>query len=79
MKFTKDSQAINADSKYGPIFGMGIDLLICNNSNTRNESFSELGHSYKHPSYAFGSKEAKSFLAGSHKFCTTEIEVYTKE
>ena len=34
---------------------------------------------YKHPSYAFGSKEAKSFLAGSHKFCTTEIEVYTKE
>jgi len=79
MKFTKDSQAINADSKYGPIFGMGIDLLICNNSNTRNESFSNLGYNYKHPSYAYDSKEAKSFLAGSHKFCTTEIEVYTKE
>ncbi len=33
----------------------------------------------KHPNYASGSNEAHSFLAGSHRFHTTGIEVYTKE
>jgi len=34
------------------------------------------GNSYKHPTYACGSNEAKSFL---NFFPSTEIEVYTKE
>ena len=43
------------------------------------DSFSNLGWTYKHPQYAYGTNEAKSFLAGSHKFQLDEIEVYQKE
>ncbi len=41
--------------------------------------YSNLGCSYKHPQYAYETNEAKSFLAGSHKFQLDEIEVYQKE
>ena len=61
----------------GPIFGYGIDIQINFNSN-ENISYSNLGSVYRHPKYAFGSNEAKSFLAGSHEFKLSEIEVYIK-
>jgi hypothetical protein len=38
-----------------------------------------LGFPYKHPQYAEGTNEAKTFLAGSHSFQLDEIEVYQKE
>jgi len=69
----------NFGSNFGPTFGGGADLFICNDSNTSNSSCSNLGVSYKHPNYGYGSDEAKSFLAGSYNFRTKEIEVYTKE
>jgi hypothetical protein len=42
------------------------------------ESWSNLGSVYKHPQYAWGTNEAKSFLAGSYRFRLDEIEVYRK-
>jgi len=58
---------------------MSCDLNICSNSNKINGSSSNLDYSYNFPNYAHGSNdEAKSFLAGSYHFLTTEIEVYTK-
>jgi hypothetical protein len=77
MKSTSPQYAIYTNEVYGPIFG--ADLYICDNSNTSNRSLSNLGKSYKHPNYVYDSNEAKSFFAGSYKFLTTEIEVYTKE
>ncbi len=41
-------------------------------------SFSDLGSDYRHPQYTKGTKEAKTFLAGSNKFQLAEIEVYEK-
>ena len=41
-------------------------------------SNSYLGDFYKHPQYAFGTNEAKTFLAGSYQFQLDEIEVYEK-
>ena len=79
MKCTNPTFAIFASNQYGPTFGGGFDLHICNNSNTSNGSYSNLGHSYNHPNYAYNSNKAKSFLAGSYYFLTTEIEIYTKE
>jgi hypothetical protein len=69
--------AIGCHSELGPIFGGG-DIAIANNANTTMFSYSNLGNCYKHPQYAHGSDEAKSFLAGSHKFRLDEIEVYQK-
>jgi len=79
MKCTKFSNAIFTHSGYGPTFGRGHDLHICNYSNICNESYSNLDYSYTHSNYAYNSNEAKLFLAGSFNFLNTEIEVYTKE
>jgi hypothetical protein len=71
--------AIHCDTKYGPIFGFVGDICIANNANTPMDSVSNLGFTYKHPRYAFGTNEAQSFLAGSFHFQLDEIEVYQKE
>jgi len=55
------------------------DLHIADKSNININSFSNLGHSYTHPDFVYGSNEARSFLAGSYNFQVSEIEVYTKE
>jgi BTB/POZ domain-containing protein KCTD9 len=75
----KRQYAIRCHSGYGPIFGFGGDIHIDNNANTTMDSFSNLGWTYKHPQYRFGTNEAKTFLAGSCQFQLDEIEVYEKE
>ena len=73
MQFFVQQQSVD-----GPCFG-GYDISITNKSNTNTGSNSNLGkYSYAHPDYAEGSNEAKSFLAGLHKFLISEIEVFTK-
>jgi hypothetical protein len=66
-------------SEYGPSFGGGCDIHVANNANTTMDSWSNLGHTYKHPQYEYGTNEAKTFLARSNKFQSDEIEVYQKE
>jgi hypothetical protein len=78
-KFTvKQAQyALIGNTGYGPIFGGGGDIYICNQSNTNIGSSSDFGHSYNLPNgYTYGGN-AKDFLAGSYsQWTTTEIEVY---
>jgi hypothetical protein len=69
---------IRCENIYGATFGGGHDFHIADKSNTNTISYSNLGCSYTHSDYAFGSNEAKSFLAGSYNFQVSEIEVYTK-
>jgi hypothetical protein len=59
----------------GPSFGS--DIFVSDNSNQNNYSYSYLGSSYQLPNnIEYGSEEAKSYLAGSYNWQTTEIEVY---
>jgi hypothetical protein len=78
MKCSDPAKAIFCSGDNGPVFGRR-DLVVRSNSNSNNESYSMLGSSFKHPQYAFQSNEAKSFLAGSYKFQTVEIEVFMKD
>ena len=78
MKLTRN-YGICCTSHSGPSFGAGHDLYIVNNSNTNTMSYSNLGHSFVHPDYAYASKGAVSFLAGSYNFQVSEIEVYAKQ
>ena len=71
--------AICCDSKCGPCFGGGCDICIFPNANANTNSYSNLGHTYKHPQYEKETNKAKSFLAGSQYFQLSEIEVYQKE
>ena len=77
MKCKNPNNAIYCFPRCCATFGeKDSDIFICSNSNTIIGSHSNLGHSYSLPnSY----KQAKSFLAGSFNFLTSEIEVYTKE
>jgi hypothetical protein len=78
-KFTvkQASSALVGNSSYGPIFGGGNDIFICNQSNTHSGNVCNFGHSYNLPDgYTYGGN-ARDFLAGNYnQWTTTEIEVY---
>ncbi len=78
-KFTVKSteHALCGNSSYGPIFGGGNDIFICNQSNTHSGNSCNFGHSYNLPDgYTYGGN-ARDYLAGNHdEWTTTEIEVY---
>jgi hypothetical protein len=67
--------AICCDTKYGPIFGYGPDILI---GNKASDGYSNLGYSYSQPQYEFKTYEAETFLAGTENFQSDNIEVYKK-
>ena len=76
---SKQDKAIVNSFEHGPIFGDGHDICIFNFPNKTSDNYSNLGTTFKHPQYAFETNEAKSFLAGSHKFQVSEIEIYEIE
>jgi len=83
MKIRDGVNAIFCASTAGPSFGTG-EIHVVDNSNTNKpdldlDSFSNLGETYIHSKYVYGSVEAKSFLAGSYNFLLDEIEVYHKQ
>lgn len=79
LKCSSPSYAIYCSGDYGPTFGAGHDINIRSNSNLNKHSYTNLGYSYMHPDFNFGSNEAKTFLAGSFNFKTVEIEVYCRD
>lgn len=74
----KESQSIYATSVCSARFGAGSDLIIADNANTNSNSFTNLGSTFKHPVYGFGTNEAKCFLAGNYNFQVYDIEVFQK-
>jgi len=76
------SKAITSHSNSGPTFGDGHEFYISDYSNVKTKetkllSCSNVGATYKHPSFLYNSHDAKTFLAGSFLFQTVEIEVFT--
>ena len=77
IKQGQEQYAIYCYSGYGPVFAGGGDLLICNNPQANQSSYSNFGHRYQlPPGYVYGSEQAKNLLAGQYQFLTTEIEVF---
>ena len=77
--FVIEKHAIYCNPGYSATFGGGHDIFIGNNANVNTTSYSNLGHSYKHPQFTSGSNEAKTLLAGSYNFQVQEIEAFMKE
>jgi hypothetical protein len=71
-----DKNSICSCRYYGPMFGLGQDLIIYDNSNIFSKSYSNLGKTYTHPEYPYGSEKTKTILAGSFYFQVQEIEVF---
>jgi hypothetical protein len=76
IKCTNPTNSIFNCANGGPTFGGGDDFYICDYSNINLSSYSNLSHSYRHPTYSYGSNEARSFLAGSQYFQTAKIEIF---
>jgi hypothetical protein len=74
IKSGETNNAIYGLSSYGPTFGAGRDIYICDNSNTTTGSYSAIT-TYTAPTYPSGS-DSKTFLTGGFgNWLTTEIEV----
>jgi hypothetical protein len=73
---SSDNESICRALFFGPIFGSGFDLVICNCSNTNTTSYSDLGKTFTHPEYPYNTEKAKTILAGSRSFQVQEIEVF---
>ena len=77
--FEHSSSKLNSlvsHKNFCPTFGQGHDLHISNFSNTNRNSYSNLGYTYTHPDFEYGSEKAKKHLAGSYYFQVQEIEVF---
>ena len=69
--------ALYCSSNSGPCFG-GHDFDIKSDSNINKESYCDFGFSYQHQDYLWKTDKAKNILAGSYKFETQDIEVFSK-
>ena len=72
----RNKKAICCKAGFGPIFGDGHDIMICNNSNTTTESYYNFGNTYQPRPIDNRTTRAQSFPAGQHNFQTSEIEVF---
>ena len=77
VKPGNESNAIYSYSSYGPSFGSGHDIHICDNSNATGNSYSNFPHGYVCNEYANPGSSASNFLAGSYKFTVTDIEIFS--
>ena len=67
----QENNAIYRHNGYGPIFGGGHDLIICNAPNANNCT-AKLNNSYECPA----GENAVSFLTGTETFRVDEMEVF---
>jgi len=75
--FANSTNAMYNYSSYGPTWGGGHDLMLCDNCNTTQSSYTNLGHTYKAPNgITYGSTDCQNYLAGSYNFLIDEYEVY---
>eukprot|EP00825_Cyclidium_porcatum_P051438 TRINITY_DN945_c0_g1_i7.p1 TRINITY_DN945_c0_g1~~TRINITY_DN945_c0_g1_i7.p1 ORF type:complete len:651 (-),score=152.76 TRINITY_DN945_c0_g1_i7:271-2223(-) len=71
------SSVIFCHGQFGPRFGSGHDICICDKCNTDASSYSNLGSGYgQKQGILKGSDNAKEKLAGIYNFTVSEIEVF---
>ncbi|CDW75181.1 tldc domain-containing protein [Stylonychia lemnae] len=69
------NQAVYYDN--GFMLWFGYDILLYNDCNANASSYSNFGNSYQLPDgMAIGSEEANNYIAGSHYFTVSEIEIF---
>jgi hypothetical protein len=71
---SKPAKGVYDKNSYGPTFGGGCDLHIADNATNNSSSCSNAGNSFTLPAGHTG--EQQTFLAGSHTFTPSEVEVF---
>jgi hypothetical protein len=65
-----NTYSIHGNAGYGPTFGGGHDLHICNNPNSTTSSYCGIGHSFSNPT------GISHILSGSYNFTVSDYEVF---
>jgi len=65
--------AVYHSGSYGPAFGGGYDIHVCDNANSNLSSYTNVGNTYECPAGQTGS----TFLTGSQNFQASEVEVFS--
>ncbi len=47
---------INHSNNYGPVFGGGCDIVICDNSNINSNNWANICHTYLNSKYVYNNK-----------------------
>ena len=76
MPVLVEDHSILCDASYGPTFGSGHCIYICDKSNVFVKSMSYLDGSYEDSFFENKTDQIDTFLAGSRLFKTREIEVF---
>lgn len=71
LKPDQTKYGIYCNSGYGPTFGGGHDLTICEDANSSSKSYSSLGNSYECPRHI-----TSTFLTEERTFLVSEVEVF---
>ena len=75
----RNKKAICCKYSSGAIFGDGYDLSVSSNASKNNNSYSNLGITYRPPDgYRPDTAQTKALLAGSYCFTPNEIEVFCR-
>jgi hypothetical protein len=72
LKAEKKQYAIICNSNFGPIFGYGYDIGVCDNCNANTRSHTVLGNSYTNDT----GLDKFIVFTGSQYFQVAEIEVF---
>ena len=73
-QYQNQQYAMHRCSSYGPIFGVGRDILIYDDAINNQHSYTECGQTYKNPTGYSG--ENCGFFTGSRQFTPSNIEVF---
>eukprot|EP00486_Rosalina_sp_Unknown_P009493 CAMPEP_0201589998 /NCGR_PEP_ID=MMETSP0190_2-20130828/173014_1 /ASSEMBLY_ACC=CAM_ASM_000263 /TAXON_ID=37353 /ORGANISM="Rosalina sp." /LENGTH=603 /DNA_ID=CAMNT_0048045257 /DNA_START=23 /DNA_END=1834 /DNA_ORIENTATION=- len=68
----KKDKTIKADARFGPQFGYGYDIRICNECNTVKESSSQIDND----DACFGAPKDDDYLTGEFYFLVKDYEMY---
>ena len=69
----KDNAVVH-NLHYGPVFGGGRDLLICDKANTNHSSHANINHTYKNSKYQYDNKQSKFKFAGNGESYTFNVK-----
>ena len=75
LKTTETSNAIFNHPDYGPTFGQGYDIYICDDANF-NASGANIGFSYKNTAYSYNDIDSQREFSGGCRFKVKGYEVW---
>ena len=70
---------LDSGNEYGPFFGGGYDMRVCDKANENQNSSVNMNSTFTNANYTYNSTSSKEKFAGGAKFKIKEWEVWQTE